>query len=301
MRATVIINPNSGRQGRRAAETAEARVGLARRLLARGEFGASPEDVDIQLTRQRGHGADLAASAVARGLDVVVAWGGDGTINEVAGPLIGSRTALGIVPAGSGDGFARGLGLPRDGSQALRLALAAPTGAIDTGTLGSRHFLNIGGIGFDAAVAQAFDRRPRRGLTSYFLSVFREVWTYRPERYGIEFDDGATMDGRYQMLAFANCREYGNRLVLEPDADPRDGRLNAVLVDDGPAWRQLLRSRRLVFASAKPVEGVARRTATMAVVTAGRLLCHVDGEPFETSGRLEVGIRPKALLVKGVA
>lgn len=299
MRVVVIVNPESGRRGRHA-ETAADRLELVRRML---RDGADPghDTADIQLTRSRGHGAELARAAVAQGADVVVAWGGDGTANEIAGPLIGTRTALGIVPAGSGNGLARGLGLPVDRSKALRLALAGPVGAIDTAMMGARHFLNIGGIGFDAVVALSFDRRGKRGLTSYVRNTFTEVWSYRPARYRIELDDGPAMHGTYQMVSFANAREYGNRLVLAPDANPRDGRLNAVIVDAGAALRQLWRARRLAFPSTRPAEGVHRVSVQRATISADRMQCHVDGEPFEATGTLEVTIRPATLLVRGLA
>jgi len=298
MRTVVIVNPESGRRGRRA-ETAAERLEAVRGMLPVGP-DRTDETVDIRLTRGRGHGAELSRTAVAEGAGLVVAWGGDGTVNEVAGPLIGTRTALGIVPAGSGNGLARGLGLPAEHSTALRLALVGPVGAIDTAVMGERHFLNIGGIGFDAIVALSFDQRGKRGLTSYVRRTFTEVWSYRPEQYRVELDDDRAMSGAYQMVAFANAREYGNRLVLAPDADPRDGRLNAVIVDAGPALRQLWRARRLAFPSVRPAEGVHRLAIERATVSADRLQCHVDGEPFEAEGTLEVTIRPATLLVKGL-
>lgn len=297
MRAVVIVNPVCGRRSRHA-ETAAERLELVRRMLPVGS-GLAHEPVDIHLTSRRGHGAELARAAVAQGADVVVAWGGDGTVNEIAGPLIGTRTAIGIVPAGSGNGLARGLGLPVDRSKALRLALVGPVGAVDTAMMGDRHFLNIGGIGFDAVVALSFDQRGKRGVASYVRSTVTEVWSYQAERYRIQLDGGPVMRGAYQMVAFANAREYGNRLVLAPDADPRDGRLNAVIVDAGPALRQLWRARRLAFPSTRPAEGVHRVRVERATISADRLQCHVDGEPFEASGTIEVTVRPATLLVRG--
>src|SRR6185436_3483978 len=138
---------------------------------------AAGVDGEVLLTRARGHGAEIAAGLAGR-VERVVAWGGDGTINEIAGPLIQSSSALGIVPAGSGDGLARGLGLRRDTETALRTALSAPAMAIDVGFLGGRHFLNIAGVGFDADVARTFNQRAKRGGLGYASVSLKRVWSY---------------------------------------------------------------------------------------------------------------------------
>src|SRR5262245_56752694 len=143
----VIINPISGARGHRVGSSE------ARRTIAERVARAHGRAIDVAITTGRGHGAELARAAVARGADRVIAWGGDGTVNEIAGPLIGSRTAFGIVPSGSGDGFARGVGLSRDPERAVAAALTAPARALDVGWLAGRHFLNIAGIGFDAVIA----------------------------------------------------------------------------------------------------------------------------------------------------
>src|SRR5262245_30813967 len=116
MRSAVIVNPISGRAGSR---TDAARD---RRQLAEHVLRAIDVDAELVVTNARGHGAELARAFVARSFDRVIAWGGDGTVNEVAGPIIGSNTALGIVPSGSGDGFAHGVGLPTDAAEALAAA-----------------------------------------------------------------------------------------------------------------------------------------------------------------------------------
>jgi diacylglycerol kinase family enzyme len=151
MRIGVVINPVSGSRGRRA-RSGQDRVALARRFADRRRT----IDLETVVTTAPGHAIELARGFVARQFDVVIAWGGDGTANEVAGPLIGTTTALGIVAEGSGDGFARGLGLPRDADAALAAAIDRPGVPVDVGYFGGRHFLNVAGVGFDAEVAHAF-------------------------------------------------------------------------------------------------------------------------------------------------
>jgi diacylglycerol kinase (ATP) len=292
MRVGVIINPISGRDGRKPA-TGDARAAIARRVAA-----AAGSSVSIELTRHAGHAAALAHAFVDANVDRVIAWGGDGTINEVAGPLRGTRIALGIVPSGSGDGLARSLGLRVAADAAFRAALTDVVAPIDVGLLGDRHFLNIAGVGFDAAVACAFNQRQQRGPVGYVTGGLTSVWTYRCGTYELDLD-GEVLTGRRFLVAFANGRQYGNGIVVAPDANPSDGWLNAVIVADGSAIRQLWRARRLAVARLEPAEGVRRMRVRDARIRAERLVCHVDGETFEAAGELRVAIAPKSLLIAG--
>jgi diacylglycerol kinase (ATP) len=297
MKAAVIINPRSGRHGRRLTRAAEL-VALVRQLAQ--SAGRAIEIVEIAVTERAGHASDLSRLFVSRGADRVIAWGGDGTVNEVAGPLIGTRTSLGIVPGGSGDGLAGSLGLPRSREAAWRTALQAPARAIDVGFLGSRHFLSVAGIGFDAAAARTFNTRAMRGLAGYAAVVLPALRTYQCQRYRIELD-GRAVEGSCFLIAFANGRQYGGGFVLADAADLRDGRLDAVIVDAGPAWRQIWRARRLAIGRRRPAHGISRTQVREATVTGDTLVCHVDGEPFETSGTLNVRVDPLAILVAGTA
>jgi diacylglycerol kinase family enzyme len=293
MSIAIIINPISGSRGHRAT-TGAARADLARRLVTRLD-----RDAEIVVTREPGHGVALSREFAARGVQRVIGWGGDGTINEIAGPLLGTATTLGIVPSGSGDGLARSLGLPRQPEAALTTAVREPAVPIDVGFLGGRHFLNIAGIGFDAAVGHGFNRGARRGVSGYLKRGLSLAWTYGAERYDLRLGD-ETRTGRWFLAAFANGSQYGNGLMLAADADPCDGWLNAVVVDAGPPLRQFWRARRLFFRRFRPAEGVHRYRVKSASVTGDHLVCHVDGETFETRGTIEVRIDARKLLVAGL-
>lgn len=292
MRVGVIINPVSGRHGRDPA-TGPRRADAARRVL-----DAAGADAEIVLTRGAGDAATLARGFVDRGVDLVVAWGGDGTINQAAGPLIGSRVALGIVPSGSGDGFAESLGIRRAPETAWAQALGPARLTIDVGFLGDRHFLNVAGSGFDAAVAHAFNSRAKRGGLGYLMAGLPTLWGYRCNDYTLTID-GATHAGPRFVVAFANGCSYGNGAVIAASADPTDGWLDVVMGDAGPFWMQIWRSRRLSFRRLSPARGITRLRARTATIAGGRMMCHVDGETFETGGTLEVRIQPAALTVAG--
>jgi YegS/Rv2252/BmrU family lipid kinase len=291
-RAGVIVNPIAGPDGRRPG------IGSARAARARRALEALGVTGEVVITPGRGQAATLVAGLLARGAEVVIAWGGDGTINEVAGALIGATTALGIVRSGSGDGLGRTLGVSEDPDQAIASAVTGRSYLIDVGYLGDRHFLNVGGIGFDATVATAFNHGGRRGQFRYFLRTLQTVWTYRAGRYRLQLEHEASDSTRF-LVAFANGSEYGGHLVLSADADPSDGWLDAVIVDDGSSVRQLWRMRRLAFGLRRPAEGIFRYRIRHASVAGDRLVCHVDGETFETSGTIDVRVAPGALRVAG--
>ncbi|MDQ3068490.1 MAG: diacylglycerol kinase family lipid kinase [Acidobacteriota bacterium] len=290
MRASIIINPVSGRgqQG-----SAESKASLARAVAA--ELG---HDLDVAFTTRAGHGRELALAALADGVDTIVAWGGDGTINEVAGAVAGSEAAFGIVPAGSGDGFATTLSVERDPRAALRAALDGRIRALDVGDANGVPFLNLAGIGFDARVAKRFNLLTRRGGLPYLLIGMHEGLTYRGQRYTVHLD-GEPYDLRAFLIVFANGQQYGNGAIIAPGALFDDGLLDALIVDARPFVPQLWRARRLFMGREKAVAGVTRRAVRHAVVESDAPIeIHLDGECGSAGLRLEIGVRPGALKLR---
>ena len=292
MRVGIIVNPFSG------GPKAPLPPGPARATMVRQIAERTQATIDVESTTGHGHADELARRFVDRGCSRVIVCGGDGTINEAAGPLIGTDVALGLVPSGSGDGLARGLGLWQPAEAAIDRAIREPAFPIDVGYLGERHFLNIAGVGFDAAVADVFNRRSKRGHAGYLRDSLLGVWSYRSRSYVVEVE-GERLDGPRFVVAFANCREYGNGLVLVPNADPTDGLLDMVMVAGGSAVRQFWRARRLSWRRLAPAEGVRRGRVTAASITGDALQCHVDGQPFGARGRLDVSLRAGAIKIAG--
>lgn len=252
---------------------------------------------DIRMTTAQGHARALAQECVASGCEVVVAMGGDGTVNEVAQGLLGSDVPLGIVPCGSGDGLAMGLKLPASWRRALQVVIEGRTARMDVGYVNDRLFLNVAGIGFDAAVGQVFATRKKRGALGYVSKSFSLVWSYQALDYDIECDD-ARRSGRKFLIGFANAPEYGNGAVLAPDADIRDGLLDVLIADGGSPFRQIWRARRLFWNQRAPAEGLERLKTKAARVTGDRMVAHVDGEVFEASGLLSIRVVPLALVIR---
>lgn len=290
-RITIIINPISGRTGSRPGETA------CRGRLAEETAAALGVVVDVHLTNAPGHATALARTAVAGGASVVIAMGGDGTVNEVARALIGTSVALGIVPCGSGDGLARGLRLPIDRRAALETALTGDTKRIDVGYANNQPFLNVAGVGFDAEVGRLFASRAKRGALGYILMSAKHVWTYVSATYDVQFDD-VRRTGPMFLVGFANSAEYGNGAILAPGADVQDGVLDVLIVKAGSAFGQMWRARRLYWRPGAPATGMERLKTRTARISGGRLMYHLDGEPFETTGSIEIRVERQALAVK---
>lgn len=291
---TVIINPLSGSRGR--GELGVRRAALAKRLLNRHQLDNSR----VFVTEYPGHAIVLAREAVAAGSSLVCAWGGDGTLNEVATALVHSNVPLGVIPAGSGNGFARELGIPLDPQKALEVALHGGDRVIDAGELGDRLFFNIAGIGLDAHVAALFNTcmPHRRGFWRYVLLGGRELMTYRPARYRLDLDD-ERLEREAFMVVLANLRQYGNGACIAPQAVPDDGRLDLVVVEARSTMRAFLLTPRLFARNLHRARGILTRCVTSTTISSATpLLCHVDGETFDAGTEITATVRPQALRVR---
>lgn len=290
MRAGVIINPRSGRV---TGVTPSQKAAMA--TAAAAECGV---DVDIAMTERAGHGRELAQAFIGAGADIVVAWGGDGTVNEVAGVVAGTGATFGIIPAGSGDGFATTLGIARDPKRALRAALTGAIHPVDVGDVSGRPFLNLAGIGFDARVAKRFNLLTRRGGLPYLLIGLHEGLTYGGRQYRVSLEDQA-IDLRAFLIVFANGQQYGNNAIIAPGARFDDGLLDALIVDARPFFGQLWRARRLFVGRDKTINGIVRQAVRRAVVESEEPIeIHLDGECMEVGNRIDIGVRAGALKIR---
>jgi diacylglycerol kinase (ATP) len=288
-----IVNPLSG-------AGAHPDVASRRVALIESRFAATGIAGCVHVTTHAGHARELASRAAADRADLVVAWGGDGTINEVAGAIAGTGTVLGIVPAGSGNGFANELGIPREPAHAIDIALTGATRTIDAGEMDGRFFFNIAGIGFDAAVAEQFNacERGRRGLRPYLRIAVTQAFRYRSRRYRVELD-GEVVETTALLVAFANGREYGNGMRLAPRASMEDGLLEAIIVNDRAAMTRLWHARHLALGSADRAPGLTRRSVRTATIESDQpMTYHVDGEIGRAGRTVSVRVRPRALQVR---
>lgn len=188
---------------------------------------------DIAYTNFAGHATELTKQAIERNYDAVVAVGGDGTINEIAQALIKTKTALAIIPQGSGNGLARHLGIPLNTEEAIKRLLEPTKMLIDAATANGNHFFCTSGIGFDAHVSASFAARTFRGLGGYAYFTIKELFSYKPITYTLEFNEQKIQRDAF-LIAFANASQYGNNAYVAPQADIQDGKLDICLVKPFP-------------------------------------------------------------------
>ena len=292
-RVAIIINPVSGTGGR--PDVARERASLAASVLRARGLAVEP-----RFTERSGHGRELAASMLADGVSLVIAWGGDGTMNEIASALAFRHATLAVIPSGSGNGLARELRIPMDARAALAVALDGHDRTIDAGELDGRLFFNVAGFGLDARVAHEFAANGlvRRGFARYVAITARELFAFEPDEHTI-VADGDVFRARALIVAIANARQYGNGAVIAPNALIDDGRLDVVVVAHRPVWATLLQVPKLFSGRLARAPGVRMTTASEIEITSARpVLYHVDGEPFVGGASVRARVHPLALRVR---
>ena len=299
----VIINPVAGGRRRGAARW--------RAETARAALAAAREDGEVFVTEGKGHARALASRAVDRGARLVVAWGGDGTVNEVASELIFGQTPIAIVPAGSGNGLARDLGAARQPGRALAEALGAAPRAIDAGRFGGHLFFSVAGVGFDAHVAGRFDRGAfGRGQAAYLRICAWELLVYRSATYRVghgstfqpvEEEPGtrsAPTARRALLVTVANSSQFGGGACIAPSARLDDGRLDLVVFEEVSRLATLCALPRLFTRRVTGLDGFSVHQIQRASIESDQpMLFHVDGEPISGGTRLETRVYPAALRV----
>ncbi len=293
MTVDLIVNPASGPARRGQPRSSRLRL-VSESLRALGATIARATE-----TSAIGDAARGAIAARDAGSDLVIVWGGDGTINEAAGVLLGTGMRLGIVPGGSGNGLARGLGLPFDVGAAVRVALEGRARDIDTGSVDGRAFLNLAGVGFDASVADRVNTcNPHRGLRPYVEAIAREFRTFETQRFRLTLDDTPPMDVDAHLVVVCNGQQYGHGARIAPDASFDDGLLDVVAVPDITVLRLVRHGWRLFNGTMGSIPGVLTARARRIVVSHDRPLpVHLDGEVVRDGTARVFEVHPRSLRV----
>ncbi|ARS34637.1 diacylglycerol/lipid kinase family protein [Pontibacter actiniarum] len=281
-----IVNPTSG---------PKSSVDVAARI--QQHLDHQKYDHDIVFTTHAGHAPELAREAAEKGCEVVVAVGGDGTVNEVARGLIHTETALGILPKGSGNGLARHLQLPMALDGALQVLNKGHITTIDSGNINGHPFFTTAGIGFDAYISSVFAGNKKRGLQTYVELVMKEVrsYTHLPVKASI---NGQELDTDCFVMAFANAAQYGNNAYIAPMADIQDGLLDVCLVRKLDFIKALhLSYCMLTKQLANSGSAEYFKTEHVQVQTEEAMMFHADGEYLGKAEAFDVQMLPLSLKV----
>ncbi len=285
-RALLIINPISG---------TSRKEGLDKRVADRlSEAGI---DVVARLTTGSGDATAFARQAVGEGYDMVLAAGGDGTVNETANALCGSNVAFGIIPCGSGNGLARHLNIPVDVRAALDIIAEGRTEVCDHGEVNGHNFFCTFGLGFDATVSHKFAESKRRGKLTYLSNTFKEYLSYRPDEYVISAN-GQVITDRAFVVAVCNASQYGNNAYIAPQASITDGLLDVTIIHYGNLLSTALVGLDLMSGSIERnmlIHAFRASSLTISRRQAGAV--HLDGEPMEMGRDLSVVCCPASLKI----
>mgnify|MGYP003290295681 FL=1 len=285
-RIVFVVNPISGTQGKKA---------ILKWIDER--LDQSIYDYSIVKTEYAGHATQIAANAVQVKVDVVVAIGGDGTINEIARSLVHTNTALGIIPCGSGNGLARHLRIPMEPKAAIDVLNRGHELCIDYGKINNIPFFCTCGVGFDAFISLKFADSGKRGLLTYLENTLHESLTYQPETYEIENEEG-TMKYKAWLIACGNASQYGNDAYIAPQASLTDGLMDVTIMEpftvlDVPSLSFQLFNKTIDQNSR--VKTMRAKKIKIHRVNDG--VMHFDGDPLMAGKELEVEIVPAGLRV----
>ena len=248
-------------------------------------------------TERIGHAFELALTAVNNKTEIVVAVGGDGTINEIASSLEGTRCIMGIIPCGSGNGLARSLSIPLNNKKALLRLNNLSTDQIDSGTINGKKFFNMAGVGFDAHISKMFAQSITRGITGYVKTTFQELATYQAQQYSI-YIDGTLYEREAFMISIANSSQFGNNAHISPFASLKDGLLDVCIIKPFPFYSFPLMGIQMFSKTAhrsKFVEIIKGKE--IKILRKSSAPVHLDGEPENMTSELHISIRPLSLTI----
>jgi diacylglycerol kinase (ATP) len=254
---------------------------------------------EIIFTEYQGHAFEIATEKVRQGITTIVAVGGDGTVNEVASALVKTHCRLGIIPAGSGNGLARHLGIPLQVPEALQLIMNHRVQKIDAGKVNGKFFFCTCGTGFDASVGKKFSRDSRRGMLSYVRATIHQYINYSPKSYTLTTSHKKVKLKAF-LVTFANSGQYGNNAYIAPNAVIDDGMLDLCILRPFPRASTISLGLRLFFKNIdqSPYLEVMRvKKATLKRKGHKKITIHLDGEPMTLSGKLKIKVVEHGLQV----
>ena len=248
---------------------------------------------EIVYTQYKGHATLLAQDALKKKRESIVVIGGDGTISECANAIIGTKTKLGIIPAGSGNGFALHFGISTKTKRAIEQLKTAKVTKVDSCSVNNKSFINVSGIGFDAHIAYLFSKLKKRGFLNYIKLTLKEL-TYKPQKYIIEHKNKKKEVIAFAIV-FANASQYGNGAQISPKSITNDGLVDFVIIKKFSNWK-------IPFFINTVLQGKTHLSKYVEIIRAKEIkiqsvkpLVHLDGEPEYLSSPIHVKINKEHL------
>jgi YegS/Rv2252/BmrU family lipid kinase len=252
---------------------------------------------EVIYTEARGHATAIAENAAKNGIDIVCVAGGDGSVNEVASALIGSNTALAILPSGSGNGLARHLGYSINMRSTLSIINEYCVKKIDVCYVNGQCFFSLIGIGFDAYAAKLFSKEERRGFIAYTLASVKSIVSFQPYTYTMDINN-ETLHGKAFMINVCNSNQFGYNVKIAPHADLQDGIMDVVIVKDMPKIKlpllviQLFMRSHLFSMNIKYI-----KTDKLTISSPTYSYLQIDGETVHKTKDFDISIKKEALPV----
>lgn len=253
-------------------------------------------DYEIVYTKAAKHATELAKQAVGNNFNIVVAVGGDGSVNEVARGLIGSTTAMAIMPAGSGNGFARHMKIPLDLKKAMEIINNAKEASIDTIQLNNETFINVAGIGFDAHIGWEFAKFGKRGFSSYIKVIIREFPKFKAQDYELIIN-GIPLHKKAFLISFANGSQWGNNAHIAPLADVADGLMDIAILKNFSLFNVISIAYKLLHKTIHLSPYLETIKAKEVLIKQTNSIAHIDGEPIEVGHSISIKVNPLSLRV----
>lgn len=215
-----IVNPKSG------VKTKNQLIDKINSILS-----SKNQPYEIIYTEYAGHGKEIAKELASQKTYMVVAVGGDGSVNEIASGLVHSSTILGIIPTGSGNGFAHHFNIPEKHELAIKILLNGEVNEIDVGVIDhEEYFFSNCGVAFDAEIAKAFELHPKRGFWTYVQLCVKHYFKYSSPTFSIQTDSRQFTISNALLVNVVNTSEFGNHFVVAPNANAQDGNLELLIL-----------------------------------------------------------------------
>lgn len=256
-------------------------------------------DLSYQFTQSKEDGIAKAERAVAEGVDTILVSGGDGTVSTIGRVLVDTNVALGVIPGGSGNGFARHFAIPLSAAKAVEALASAAERRIDVGMVNGTPFFVTCSMAWDAAFVRTFEKSPMRGILPYVFAGVQEFFDYERQDMRVTFDGSETIDLKNPMImTVANLTQFGGGAMIAPHAEDNDGQLEFVgaLQKDFPLL--LANIVRLFDGSVKRIPRLITRSAAKMVIDRQKAApIQIDGELVEAAAKIEIDVKPFALRV----